>query len=1150
MRRATHSLHDGPSRPDAAGPRPRSPHEHHRPRSPPGTLQRTSSSSSERSLHLRRRTSQGGSSNNGKQQQQGSTAESKSAPLVGPAPSAEELMQRKKMEAAWDDINCPICLESPHNAILLICHQHDRRCRPFMCDTSHRHSNCLDLFRKTGSPKGGGQGEEMGRSDAGPTTAGRALLSGGAGVLALSPMPGGAGGEGTRAGGGERGGGGGRSSARFRPQELVFFGHSATSAPPNSASGPPGINRRGFDAPFAAALQGFLSRPHRTLASSGRGRDWYLEEGGAAVAMEEEENEDADVTALLSLREEPSLARGPVAAPQIDDRHVAASRLLNEVDETHDTALPMAIASYRDQAVASSRFDQDVVRETSPRPVIDLMSPGTNVDQEPVQIIDLTGEEVGVPLDRLDRQDDQVKDLAPPTEAVSAAIAAKLKALMGDSLTLAEAGLLCPYCRTPVIGWKVQTDVRLYLNQKARPCSREGCDFSGAYGLLRNHARSVHPHARRQEADPSRVEAWARLQRQHENEDVLSSLRATAPNARVLGDYVIEDEDDVLHMDGSDSEGVGGFGGGGTAGMADFDLLFPIFEVLGNVPGSGGGPSYRNRAWGIGLGGPPRRRNTFGFRSRGPSGVPVEAASRRRLSPPPPVPERPPSVPALGEDSPGGSAQVDDVVAQRRVRWGELMGGGGRVGVNNSNRSDRLTEAMRLRDVVAAQHREWQGGMAANESVTGGHGFMSGRSLGPTEEQDDQQRWRRFTEHLRERQNVSSPARSGRGVVDAIGSAGISGSSGPGTSARGAAAIGGAAVGLAADDLDMDDSLVAAERFLSSQRYSRAARGPDLNNPAEPFRAAFPFAPAPATSAHLGVPSWGYNGMVVGEPVGGPSGGSSVHFADEPLFSSFPMEGPIGGSGRGLGGPLFARRAEDLFATSSPMGGPFRGPAVGLSGALSELRAEGSFIMSPPAMEGPFPGPVGGPSGAVLGRSAEESRAMSPLLGGPFGGPVGGQAGGPGGVQGGGPVAGLVGGSVACPSGAFTSFSHRADEPFAMMGGDSGPYTLVGPLGMSGGGRGEGRPVMRGGPQGGPGGESEEVRLGGGLDGGDDGVRRGPFRVALEGRRGEEDRRFRGLPARTAGAGQLAPSAGADFTGLLDEAIGSEELEDFLSWPL
>ncbi|KAM7267920.1 hypothetical protein ACFE04_010086 [Oxalis oulophora] len=49
----------------------------------------------------------------------------------------------------WDEARCPVCIEHPHNAVLLICSSHDKGCRPYMCDTSYRHSNCLDQFCKS-----------------------------------------------------------------------------------------------------------------------------------------------------------------------------------------------------------------------------------------------------------------------------------------------------------------------------------------------------------------------------------------------------------------------------------------------------------------------------------------------------------------------------------------------------------------------------------------------------------------------------------------------------------------------------------------------------------------------------------------------------------------------------------------------------------------------------------------------------------------------------------------------------------------------------------------------------------------------------------------------------------------------------------------
>lgn len=52
-------------------------------------------------------------------------------------------------ESEFEEARCPICIEHPHNAVLLLCSSGDKGCRPYMCDTSSRHSNCLDQFRKS-----------------------------------------------------------------------------------------------------------------------------------------------------------------------------------------------------------------------------------------------------------------------------------------------------------------------------------------------------------------------------------------------------------------------------------------------------------------------------------------------------------------------------------------------------------------------------------------------------------------------------------------------------------------------------------------------------------------------------------------------------------------------------------------------------------------------------------------------------------------------------------------------------------------------------------------------------------------------------------------------------------------------------------------
>ncbi|KAJ8625529.1 hypothetical protein MRB53_034059 [Persea americana] len=48
----------------------------------------------------------------------------------------------------WEDATCSVCMEFPHNAVLLLCSSHDKGCRPYMCGTSYRYSNCLNQFKK------------------------------------------------------------------------------------------------------------------------------------------------------------------------------------------------------------------------------------------------------------------------------------------------------------------------------------------------------------------------------------------------------------------------------------------------------------------------------------------------------------------------------------------------------------------------------------------------------------------------------------------------------------------------------------------------------------------------------------------------------------------------------------------------------------------------------------------------------------------------------------------------------------------------------------------------------------------------------------------------------------------------------------------
>lgn len=64
----------------------------------------------------------------------------------------EEMCQKKCSKALdkkeCEDVTCSVCMEYPHNAVLLLCSSHDKGCRAYMCGTSLRHSNCLDQYKK------------------------------------------------------------------------------------------------------------------------------------------------------------------------------------------------------------------------------------------------------------------------------------------------------------------------------------------------------------------------------------------------------------------------------------------------------------------------------------------------------------------------------------------------------------------------------------------------------------------------------------------------------------------------------------------------------------------------------------------------------------------------------------------------------------------------------------------------------------------------------------------------------------------------------------------------------------------------------------------------------------------------------------------
>lgn len=47
----------------------------------------------------------------------------------------------------WENVICPICFEFPHHCVLLQCSSYEKGCRPFVCDTNHFLSNCLERYK-------------------------------------------------------------------------------------------------------------------------------------------------------------------------------------------------------------------------------------------------------------------------------------------------------------------------------------------------------------------------------------------------------------------------------------------------------------------------------------------------------------------------------------------------------------------------------------------------------------------------------------------------------------------------------------------------------------------------------------------------------------------------------------------------------------------------------------------------------------------------------------------------------------------------------------------------------------------------------------------------------------------------------------------
>ncbi|XP_024541856.1 uncharacterized protein LOC112350245 [Selaginella moellendorffii] len=329
----------------------------------------------------------------------------------------------------WEDATCPICMEIPHNAVLLLCSSHDNGCRPYMCDTSYRHSNCLDQYKKL-SGRGGGQCSSRGEE------------------VIHEPLSSAAAGGSSSARTRER------SAVRMRPlRELLLIGDSNSSSSSRRGGGNGG--RDGSGTP-GRALRGVP---------------------GVGVVEEEPEAEVADFQ------------------------------------------------------------EQSEAREAS--------------EEQPEVRSSCSG--------------------------------------MGESLDL-----MCPLCRGKVVGWKVVEPARRHLNCKSRNCAQESCGFTGSYDELRKHARCVHPFARPSDVDPARQRDWRHLERERDIGDVLSTIQSAMPGARILGDYVIDEDNDDQEDEGDDNDFPGDDGNWWT--------VFLLFQVFGPVAATGataGGSSIPSRLRGL-----------------------------------------------------------------------------------------------------------------------------------------------------------------------------------------------------------------------------------------------------------------------------------------------------------------------------------------------------------------------------------------------------------------------------------------------------------------------------------------------------------------------------------------------------------------------
>lgn len=105
--------------------------------------------------------------------------------------------------------------------------------------------------------------------------------------------------------------------------------------------------------------------------------------------------------------------------------------------------------------------------------------------------------------------------------------------------------LACPICRGEVKGWTVVVPARRFLNRKRRTCTHEDCSFVGTYKRLKKHVKSKHRSSKPREVDPVRLAEWEEFENEKERQDAISIVSALNPGSIIMGDYIVDPDNDV-----------------------------------------------------------------------------------------------------------------------------------------------------------------------------------------------------------------------------------------------------------------------------------------------------------------------------------------------------------------------------------------------------------------------------------------------------------------------------------------------------------------------------------------------------------------------------------------------------------------------------